>query len=351
MPIHLSSLIFRLLPAVCLGCAIAFAVPARAADTAAAKTSVADGNAASPGSHERPDATSPGASERPDEDWTTLDLSRTHLHPKKPVESETDDAPTYTRHLVRLAWRPFDPIDVYIVKPKNVDHPPVVLCLYGYPSETARFQDDSYCRSVTRYGCAAVGFVSALTGSRYRFRPMREWFVSELQESLACSTHDIPLILDYLTKRGDLDMNRVGMFGQGSGATIAVLAASVEPRIKAIDLLNPWGDWPDWMAKSTLVPGQERPNYVKDAFLAKVRNFDPVAVLPTLTHTSVRLRQIEEDTITPPEARKAVAAAMPKGGVVEQYKTNNEFRGVAAGGQLFAWTAERLAARKAASSR
>jgi hypothetical protein len=105
------------------------------------------------------------------------------------------------------------------------------------------------------------------------------------------------------------------------------------------------------MAKSTLVPGVERPNYVKDAFLAKVRNFDPVAVLPTLTHTSVRLRQIEEDSITPAEAQRAIAAAVPRGAVVEQYKTNHEFRGVAAGGQLFAWTAERLDAQKAASSR
>jgi len=44
--------------------------------------------------------------------------------------------------------------------------------------------------------------------------------------------------------RGDIDMDHVGMWADGSGAAIAILAASVDPRIKALDLLDPWGDWP-----------------------------------------------------------------------------------------------------------
>ncbi len=54
---------------------------------------------------------------------------------------------------------------------------------------------------------------------------MKEWFVSELQESLVESTHDVQMIINYLSTRGDLDMDRVGMFGQGSGGAIAILAA------------------------------------------------------------------------------------------------------------------------------
>ena len=82
---------------------------------------------------------------------------------------------------------------------------------------------------------------------------MKEWFVSQLQESIAASAHDVQMILNYLAMRGDLDMDHVGMFGDGSGASIAILAAAVDPRIKASDLLDPWGDWPDWIAKSTLI--------------------------------------------------------------------------------------------------
>ena len=36
----------------------------------------------------------------------------------------------------------------------------------------------------------------------------------------------------------------------GSGAAIAILAAAIDPRLKALDLVDPWGDWPDWLAKS-----------------------------------------------------------------------------------------------------
>ena len=50
------------------------------------------------------------------------------------------------------------------------------------------------------------------------------------------------------------------MFGQGSGGTTALLAASVDSRIKAINILDPWGNWPEWMAKSTLIPEDKRPD-------------------------------------------------------------------------------------------
>src|ERR1022692_4628664 len=76
------------------------------------------------------------------------------------------------------------------------------------------------------------GFVSALTGQRYHDRPMKEWFVSELPEALGSSVHDVQMILNYLADRNDLDMTRVGMYGQGSGGTIAILAASADPRLK-----------------------------------------------------------------------------------------------------------------------
>lgn len=72
-------------------------------------------------------------------------------------------------------------------------------------------------RAVTREGFAAVGFVSALTGHRYHDRPMREWFISEPQECLAVSAHDVQMVLDYLGTRGDLNTDRVGMVAEGSG--------------------------------------------------------------------------------------------------------------------------------------
>src|SRR5262249_31899039 len=161
-------------------------------------------------------------------------------------------------------------------KPKGATKPPVVLYLYGYPTTLDRFTHDSFAENVTSNGCAAVGFVPALTGDRYRLRPMKEWFVSELQEALACTTHDVQLVLNYLARRRGLDPSRVGIFGQGSGGAVAVLAAAMDSRIKALDLLNPWGDWPHWMAQSGLVPEAERPRYVTPEFQRKIGPLDPL---------------------------------------------------------------------------
>lgn len=148
---------------------------------------------------------------------------------------------------------------------------------YGH---TDIFKEETFQAAVTKDGFAAVGFVSALTGHRYHDRPMREWFVSELQESLATSAHDVQMVLNYLATRTDLDMTRVGMFTQGSGATIGVLAAAVDPRIRVLDALDFWGDWPTWMANSPFVPEEERADYIKPEFLKKVAALDPVEWLP-----------------------------------------------------------------------
>jgi len=279
---------------------------------------------------------------RSQEDMSTIDLSRTHLIPAKPIDSETDHAPTFTRHLVRVSWRPLDPIDLYIITPNGVARPPVVLYLYSYPSDADRFMNDRYCAELTRHGCAAVGFVSALTGSRYRFRPMKEWFVSELQESLISSTHDVQLIINYLETRKDVDAGKVAMFGQGSGGTIAILAASVDARIKAIDLLNPWGDWKHWTAASALIPERERTQLTGSAFLGGVADLDPVRILGALTHPKIRLRQVTEDPYTPVTCQEAVASALPRGAVRERFARNTDLRNAIAGGRLFAWTAEQL---------
>ena len=179
----------------------------------------------------------------PAERWDALSIRDSKLEPIDPIPGEVDRYPEFTRELLRVEWRGGDPVDLYIVRPVGVAKPPVVLYLYGYPEEATRFLNDNLCKTVTRNGFAAVGFSSMLTGQRYHDVPMKEWFVSDLQQSLVGTAHDVQMVLGYLAKRGDFDMTRVGIFGEGSGGTIALLAASVDPRIKAVDVLDPWGDW------------------------------------------------------------------------------------------------------------
>ena len=276
------------------------------------------------------------------EDWSLLSLANSKLRASTPLLGEKDSYPDFSRELLQVQWRTGDPIDLYVILPKGVTNPPVILYLYSYPSDTNIFQDRDYCTLLTKNGFAAVGFVSALTGHRYHDRPMREWFISELQESLVTSVHDVQMILDYLATRSDLDMNRVGMFGEGSGATIAILAATVEPRLKVLDLLDPWGDWPAWLTKSTLIPKEERANYLRSDFLKKVEPLDPVKQLPGLRSQTVRLQDALYEKVTPSSAKKRIEKSLSASAHIVRYRNSRALENAASGGEFFDWVKEQV---------
>jgi len=278
------------------------------------------------------------------ENWASLSVKGSELEPEPPLVGEIDEEANFTRTLVSLKWRPGDPLDVYVVVPKGVTKPPAVLYLYGYQEDTDRFKDNRWCERVTSGGVAAVGFVSAMTGHRFHDRPMKQWFVSELQESLGSTVHDIHFILDYLNTRGDIDMNRIGMFGQGSGGTIAILAAAADPRIKTIDLLEPWGDWPVWLAKSSVVQEDpEKNRYTKADFLKKVAPLDPVKWLPTLTSTKIRMQQVADNDSNPPEVQRRLRLVAPKRATVDRFDSTAQMTTVEGGGRLFNWIKDQVA--------
>jgi hypothetical protein len=270
-------------------------------------------------------ATAGAASQRASkkEDWSVLPLEKSGLDTSRflAVRLASWDKGDDTEELVRVQWRPFDPIELYVVRPKNVAKPPAILYLYNYLNDTDRFRDDGWCKRMTQGGFAAVGFISAVSGERIRMpRPMKEWFFSQLQESLGATTHDVQMILNYLAARGDIDMNRIGMFGQGSGASIAVLAAAVDPRIKAVELIDPWGDWPDWIKQSPVIPEKDRASFLTPEFLGKVAKLDPALYLPQLKSRNLRIEYILDDGVTPQSARKAMLAAAPKNAEIDRYK-------------------------------
>ena len=277
------------------------------------------------------------------ENWTTPSLKGSDLKALDVIPGDIDTVDgVYTHEVTRVLWRPGDPIDLYIIKPVGVKNPPVILYLYSYPFENDRYLNHDFCKFLVRNGFAAVGFASALTGQRYHDRPMKEWFVSELRESLADSAHDVQMVLNYLETRGDLDMNRVGMFGDGSGASIAILSAAVDPRIKTLDLLDPWGDWPDWVKESTRIPEKERPTYLNPGWLAAAAPLDPVKWLPQLKTQKVRLQFVKAIGITPADVQKKIEAAAPANVQIVHYDNEAAFRSAVAGGTGFDWIKEQL---------
>ena len=259
------------------------------------------------------------------EDGTSPALTKSQLKPALPLVGFVDKQSAYSVSLIRVQWRQGDPIDLWVMKPNGVKKPPVIMYLYGYPSDTDIFKDPKWQEFTTKGGFASVGFVTALTGHRYHDIPWKKWFVSELPQCLAVSAHDVQMVLDYLSARGDLDVDRVGVFGQLSGATVGILASAVDPRIKVLDTLDPWGDWPTWMEKSPFVPTSERPDYVKPEFLSKIATLEPLEWMPKIQAKRFRLQQRNFDYETPLASKDKLQRAIPPGATASFYKSIAEF--------------------------
>jgi hypothetical protein len=314
-------------------CAFSFFVQAQQLP-AAASASHASGNISS-------DSLKPKITES----WSTPSLEGSELKPFDVLAGDVDTIDgVYTHEVTRVQWRPADPIDLFIIKPVGVKNPPVILYLYSYPFETDRFLNHDFCKFLVHNGYAAVGFASSLTAGRYHDVPFKEWFVSDLPQSLTHTAHDVQMILNYLATRGDVDMNRVGMFGDGSGASIAILAAAADPRIKTLDLLDPWGDWPDWIKESNRIPEKERPDYLKPEWLADVAPLDPVKWLPELKTQTVRIQFIRDLKITPADVQQKIEAAVPVSANVQvvHYENTDAFRAAIAGGTGFDWIKQKM---------
>jgi hypothetical protein len=280
------------------------------------------------------------------EDWTTIDLSKSAL----PLDATGSiplskvDVQGCTRELHRMTWRMNDPVDLYVIRPKGQQKLPVVLFLYDYTVDTtATFSQDRWCDIATHNGFAVAGFAPALSLQRIRPpRPLKEWFVSELQEALATSTHDVQMTLNYLKTRGDLDMEHVGVLGQGSGGAVAILAAAADPRIRALDLMDPWGDWPDWLKGSKQIPEKEREAYLKPEFLQRVSGLDPVVYLSQLKGRAIRIQQVLTDPVTPDAAKDKIAKAVRAPGEVTRYPdTATEAKALGSNG-IVKWMGEQL---------
>jgi len=275
------------------------------------------------------------------EDWRKPELTPGMQSDVELIDRQEEKA--FTRELLHAQWRELDPIDLWVIRPAHVKNPPVIIYLYSYPSSNQRYKDPKFCEFLTRNGFAAVGFVPALTEQRFHDRPTAEWLVSQLTESLGTTVHDVQMVLNYLGTRKDLDMNHVGMWGDGVGASIAIVASVVDVRIKALDLLDPWGDWPNWLAKSTLVPEKERGNYLKADFLKAVDNFDPIRYLPLVKAERVRLQHIDGITVTPAIVREHLEVAAPANATIVHYASSEKFyKEVGSKGNAFDWIQTQL---------
>jgi hypothetical protein len=274
------------------------------------------------------------------EDFASLSLQGSAFFPLPPFMGQEDNNPKlpFIRQRWQMMWRPADSIDLFVCKPRGATGKlPVILYLYSSPSSTDRFKSDDWCMTMTADGFAAVGFVSAYTGQRLSMRSPAATFFTDFQESIVSTVHDVQLILNYLATRDDMDMTRVGMYAQGSGGTIAILASSVDKRIQAIDVLTPWGDWPNFFAQSRYVSTEKRAKFLAPEYQAKIAPFDPVKVLPNVQARSVRIQDVRKSGPMPDASQERLEAAAPPTAVINQYGDPASLAAHAPLGVMFSW--------------
>jgi hypothetical protein len=290
-------------------------------------------------SMQRPNVSSADLFPKADEDYTTpalgVNLKQAKLEGVQ-LEFDSND-PAFTRTITRVQWRVGDPIDLYIIKPVGVKKPKFVVYLFDYPVETDLYLKAEFCRELVKNGVAAVGFAPALTGQRYHDRAMKEWFVSEMPEALDATAHDVQMVISYAGLREGLDTAGVGVYGEGSGATVAILAAAVDPRIQTLDLFDPWGNWPEWVSTSTRIPEKERAAFLKPEYLEKVAFLDPVKWFAQLKTPNIRLQNVRSSGETPAAVQKKIEAAAPAGAQLKVYANTNAFLAAVPQSQRFTW--------------
>ena len=301
---------------------------------------------------QRPNVSSSDLFPKPVEDYTTPALDVTLKQASLDgVQMELDNDPAFTRSITRVQWRVGDPIDLYVIKPAGIKRPKFVVYLLDYPVEPDLYRNREFCQQLVKNGVAAVGFAPALTGQRYHDRPMKEWFVSEMQEALATTAHDVQMVISYVGLHEDLDTNGVALYGEGSGATVAILAAAVDPRVQTLDLFDPWGDWPEWVATSTRIPEKERPSFLKPEYLEKVAFLDPVKWLPQLKVRNIRLQNVRNSGETPAAVQKKIEAAAPTGTELKVYENTEAFLAAVPKDQRFTWVKEHTRAKRSENYR
>jgi hypothetical protein len=308
--------------------------------------------AASPtsGAQATPKAVSPGdlkndvnKANKKDTAVLTLEHVAVAKDPPKLLDKAEIPNTSFIRETLRAEWRAGDPFYIYVIRPKGVAKPPVILYLPSFPDDTDLFLKNDWCELAVRGGYAVVGFVGNVTGHRTRYRLLKEWFVSEMPEALTSTTHDVQMILDYLSLRSDLDMDRVAMYGAGSGGSIAILASVVDSRIKVLDLLAPWGDWKDWLSGTVVIPETERATYSKPEFEAGVAPLDPVTWLPKIQAKSLRIEDIRVNKAMPDKAQEKLEAAAPDFALINQYGNGRAFLATQVPPSVLEWVKSQLA--------
>jgi dienelactone hydrolase len=199
---------------------------------------------------------------------------------------------------------------------------PIVFALHGGampevttpPGMTAKeawfvpeeFHDAPY--TLATAGCLVVIIDAWWAGERYKpeFKAMvKENYFGALVRGWVETVRDIPLLIDALAQRADVDTNRVGLCGRSGGAIISLMVAGQDDRVKAV---TSWVGFADIEGSArTKLPGPFVDRALSKAPDVKemLQQFDPIHRFKALPPTAVLLMNNRTDPAVPlvyPEA-------------------------------------------------
>lgn len=183
----------------------------------------------------------------------------------------------------------------------------IVLHILGGDFPLAR----TFCHVLADRGCVALFLKMPYYGERRPEGSSKRMVSHDPRETLTGFTQavlDIRRAADFLARRDDVDVERIGIFGISLGGITGGLAAGIEPRFQNVCLMLAGGDFGRvaWESKET----QKSRDYwiklgkSKEEFVEILKPIDPLTYAEELRGRRMLLLNAKEDEVIPPECTK-----------------------------------------------
>jgi len=185
-------------------------------------------------------------------------------HPEMQILERKDLPGGLVREQLRLPG--FDPDEAVLavaIHPASGGPFPVAICLHSFRG--AKENLEGWCRDLAARGIFALTIDAHLHGERSIAGIFHgdniaslggEYSIWVHQTSIARTVKDIPVILDALARRPDIDASRIAVTGVSMGASAAMVLAWREPRVCVVASIVGAVDF--WWDVTKIPPGPEQ---------------------------------------------------------------------------------------------
>lgn len=195
---------------------------------------------------------------------TSLPAIATPAPPEIQVLDHTELPGGLVREQLRLpGFDPDETVPAIAIHPASGGPFPVCIVLHYFRGAKESFEP--WCRDLAARGIFAIAIDAHLHGQRSIAGIFHgddiaslggEYSIWVHQTSIARTAQDVPIILDALAQRADVDTSRVAATGMSMGGSTAMVLAGREPRVRVVASIVGAVDF--WWDVTKLPPGPEQ---------------------------------------------------------------------------------------------